>query len=77
MENWGLAAKFIGIGWYIGISIVGGILGGVWLDRKFGYSIIFTLVGLFLGLVVAAFGTYRMIVPLIKEQEDKSREDKQ
>ncbi len=77
MENWGLAARFIGIGWYIGISIVGGILGGVWLDRKFGYSIIFTLVGLFLGLVVAAFGTYRMIVPLIKEQEDKSREDKQ
>jgi hypothetical protein len=34
------------------------------------------LVGLFLGLVVAAFGTYRMIVPLIKEQEDKDREDK-
>ena len=77
MENWVLAARFIGIGWYIGISIVGGILGGLWLDRKFGYSIIFTLVGLFLGLVVAAFGTYRMIVPLIKEQEDKSREDKQ
>ena len=77
MEKWVLAARFIGIGWYIGISIVGGILGGVWLDRKFGYSIIFTLVGLFLGLVVAAFGTYRMIVPLIKEQEDRSREDKQ
>jgi len=77
MEKWVLAARFIGIGWYIGLSIVGGILGGLWLDRKFGYSIIFTLVGLFLGLVVAAFGTYRMIVPLIKEQEDKSREDKQ
>jgi len=77
MENWVLAARFIGIGWYIGISIVGGILGGLWLDRKFGYSIIFTLVGLFLGLVVAAFGTYKMIMPLIKEQEDKSREDKQ
>ena len=77
MEKWVLAARFIGIGWYIGLSIVGGILGGLWLDRKFGYSIIFTLVGLFLGLVVAAFGTYRMIVPLIKEQEDRSREDKQ
>jgi len=77
MEKWVLAARFIGIGWYIGLSIVGGILGGLWLDRKFGYSIIFTLVGLFLGLVVAAFGTYRMIVPLIKEQEDESREDKQ
>lgn len=76
MEKWVLAARFIGIGWYIGISIAGGILGGLWLDRKFGYSIIFTLVGLFLGLVVAAFGTYRMIVPLIKEQEDKDREDK-
>lgn len=77
MEKWVLAARFIGIGWYIGVSIAGGILGGLWLDRKFGYSIIFTLVGLFLGLVVAAFGTYRMIVPLIKEQEDKGREDKE
>jgi F0F1-type ATP synthase assembly protein I len=74
MGKWVLAARLIGIGWYIGISVAGGIIGGVWLDRKLETSIIFTLVGLFLGLGVAFLGTYRMISPLIKEQQGKSKE---
>jgi F0F1-type ATP synthase assembly protein I len=73
MGKWVLAARLIGIGWYIGISIAGGIIGGVWLDRKLETSIIFTLVGLFLGLGVAFLGTYRMISPLIKEQQGKGK----
>ncbi len=70
MEKWVYAFRFVGIGWYIAICIGGGIWGGLWLDSKFGSSIIFTLAGVFLGLVVAALGTYRMIEPLIKEQND-------
>ncbi|NQT47943.1 MAG: AtpZ/AtpI family protein [Chloroflexi bacterium] len=76
MDKWVLAARFIGIGWYIGACIVGGVLGGMWLDNKLETSIIFTLVGLFLGLGVAVLGTYHMISPLIKEQQGKDREDK-
>ncbi len=72
MEKWVFAARFIGVGWYIATCIAGGILGGIWLDRHFGTSIIFTLAGVFLGLVVAALGTYRMIQPLIREQNDKT-----
>ncbi|TET87914.1 MAG: AtpZ/AtpI family protein [Dehalococcoidia bacterium] len=75
MGKWVLAARLIGIGWYIGISIVGGIWGGIWLDKKLDTSIIFTLVGLFLGLAVAFLGTYRMISPLLKEQQNKEKED--
>jgi len=75
MGKWVLAARLIGIGWYIGISIVGGIWGGIWLDKKLDTSIIFTLVGLFLGLAVAFLGTYRMISPLLKEQQSKEKED--
>ena len=75
MGKWVLAARLIGIGWYIGISIAGGIIGGVWLDRKLETSIVFTLVGLFLGLGVAFLGTYRMISPLLKEQQSKEKED--
>jgi F0F1-type ATP synthase assembly protein I len=74
MGKWVLAARLIGIGWYIGISIAGGIIGGVWLDRKLETSIVFTLVGLFLGLGVAFLGTYRMISPLLKEQQSKEKE---
>jgi len=75
VNRWVLAARFIGIGWYIGISIVGGIWGGIWLDKKLETSIIFTLIGLFLGLGVAFLGTYRMISPLLKEQQSKEKED--
>jgi tellurite resistance protein TehA-like permease len=70
MEKWDYAFRFIGIGWYIAICIGGSIYGGVLLDKHFDTSIIFTLAGVFLGLVVAALGTYRMIEPLIKEQND-------
>jgi hypothetical protein len=70
MEKWVYAFKFIGIGWYIAFCIGVSIFGGVLLDKHFGTSIIFTLAGVFLGLVVAALGTYRMIEPLIKEQND-------
>lgn len=76
MDKWILAARFIGIGWYIGISITGGIFGGIWLDEHFGTSIVFTLIGVFLGLVVAALGTYKMIQPLIREQNNKGPEGK-
>ena len=74
MDRWALAARFIGIGWYIGISIVGGILLGIWLDNKLNTTLIFTLVGLFLGLAVAGLGTYHMVSPLLKEQ-DKGKGD--
>jgi F0F1-type ATP synthase assembly protein I len=75
MDKWVVAARLLGIGWYIGICIAGGIALGHWLDKKFDTSIIFTLVGLFLGLGVAALGSYRMISPLLKEQSSKRKGD--
>jgi F0F1-type ATP synthase assembly protein I len=75
VQKWVLATRFIGIGWYIGICVAGGIGGGIWLDNKLGTSLIFTLVGLFLGLGVAVLGTYRMIAPLIREQQREDKED--
>ncbi len=75
MDKWVFAARFIGIGWYIGITVALGVGGGIWLDKRLGTSLIFTLVGLFLGLGVAVLGTYRMILPLIKEQQGKDKED--
>ncbi|MCX5999823.1 MAG: AtpZ/AtpI family protein [Chloroflexi bacterium] len=74
MDKWILAARFIGIGWYLAICVGGGIWGGVWLDNKLGTSLVFTLVGLFLGLGLAVIGMYQMISPLIKEQQRKDKE---
>jgi len=53
--------------------ILGGILGGLWLDKKFNTEPIFLLVGLVLGLVVASWGVYQMLIPLINDNKKDRR----
>ncbi len=74
MKKWAVAGRLVGVGWFIGLSIFFGVWGGIWLDTKLESGVIFTLVGLFLGLALAFLGTYRMVLPLIKEQQDENRE---
>ena len=71
MRRWEAALRFIGVGWFIGISILLGVLGGLWLDNKFGTKPILVIVGLILGLVVAFYGVYRMLLPLMRSKKDK------
>jgi len=60
------AFQLLGVGFFIGGAILGGVMGGIWLDERLGYSFpALTLVGLFLGLVVAGVGVYRMLLPLL------------
>lgn len=67
------------MGWYVALCIVLGVLGGVWLDKKIGTPPLFILIGTLLGVVVAFYGIYKMVVPLLqstdhggqKEPEDK------
>jgi hypothetical protein len=54
--------RLMGIGWYFALCIVIGIVGGVLLDRQVEKDHIFTLVGLFLGLILAFFGGYIMLL---------------
>jgi F0F1-type ATP synthase assembly protein I len=63
MEKWGPAARLIGVGFYIGICIVGGVMGGLWLDNKFDTRPIFVLIGLILGLILAFGGHIRCSCP--------------
>jgi len=71
MGRWEAALRFIGVGWFIAISILLGVLGGLWLDNKFGTKPILVIVGLILGLVVAFYGVYRMLLPLMRSKRDK------
>ena len=59
------AVRLLGIGWYFALCIVIGIVGGVQLDRQVGKDHIFTLVGLFLGLILAFFGGYVMLLEVL------------
>ena len=71
MGRWEAAFRFIGVGWFIAISILLGVLGGLWLDAKLGTAPIMVIVGLILGLVVAFYGVYRMLLPLMRNKRDK------
>ena len=71
MRRWQAALNIIGIGWFIGLSILLGVLGGLWLDNKLGTQPLFILIGLLFGLIVAAYGTYRMLLPLLKNKGNK------
>ena len=63
--------RLIGVGWYIGGCIVLGVLGGLWLDGKFNTSPVLVIVGLILGVAVAFYGVYRMIIPNINRKQNK------
>ncbi len=59
------------MGWYIGICIVLGVLGGLWLDNKFNTKPILAIVGLVLGIILAFYGVYHMLLPLIRNKKNK------
>jgi hypothetical protein len=59
------ALRLVGIGWYVAICITFGVGGGVWLDSKLDTSPALTLAGLFLGLLLAFWGGYRMLMDVI------------
>ena len=69
MFRWQAALRLIGVGWFIGISILLGVLAGSWLDSKFGTKYL-VIVGLVLGVVVAGYGVYRMLLPLLGNKHD-------
>ncbi len=55
------AAWLLGIGWYFATCVILGVLGGRWLDGRFGTSPLFALIGTLLGLAAALYGGYRML----------------
>lgn len=72
MTWWALALRLTGMGWYIGACVTGGIVGGIVLDNWLGTTIVFTLVFLGLGIIVAFYGVSRMVSPLFRVGEDNA-----
>ena len=66
------ALRLTGVGFFIGGSILLGVLGGLWLDNKFDTKPILVIVGLILGLIVAFYGVYQMLLPLVRNQDKEN-----
>jgi len=71
MTRWVAALRLVGVGFFVGGSILLGVLAGLWLDNKLNSAPIWVIVGLFLGLVIAFYGVYRMLLPFMGNNRDK------
>ncbi|MBM3942024.1 MAG: AtpZ/AtpI family protein [SAR202 cluster bacterium] len=65
MSRWTVALRVTGLGWYVATCVVLGVVGGYWLDRLLGTTPLFILVLTVLGSIVAFYGIYKMIVPVL------------
>jgi len=68
--------KLIGVGWFVAICIVGGAVGGWYLDKALDTKPIFALLFLTLGTVFALYTVWRWLAPGIKKpnKPDKDKE---
>ena len=58
-------ARLVGIGFYIGITIVLFTVGGVQLDKMLETGKLFTVVGLAIGLALALYGAYQQLMEVL------------
>lgn len=68
MNKWLTGLQFFGVGWYISIAILLGVLGGRWLDGKLNTEPLFMIGGLLIGVFAALFGAYKLLPRLNKDQ---------
>ncbi len=54
-------ALFSKIGFVLLVTVLGGVLGGYWIDKQLGTVPLFVLVGFALGLAGGSMAMYRMI----------------
>ena len=71
MSRWVAALRLVGVGFFIGGSIVLGVVVGLWLDSRLNTEPILVIVGLILGIIVAFYGVYRMLLPFIGIKRDR------
>jgi len=63
------------VGWYVALSVILPTLLGLWLDspERFASRPLFTLIGFFLGTVIAFYGLYRMLRQFYREQKEQDK----
>ena len=58
------------LGFFIVLPIVGFLFLGFWVDKAFGTTPFFMLVGLLIGIVGSVYETYHLLIPLIRNKDD-------
>jgi F0F1-type ATP synthase assembly protein I len=74
MNRWAAALRLVGVGFFIGGAIVLGVGAGLWLDTRLNTKPILVILGLILGIIVAFYGVYQMLLPLLSNRRNKRSE---
>jgi hypothetical protein len=64
-----LLARISGIGWYVALSIGGGVALGWFLDRQFDTRPVLTLIGLAVGILAAFSGMLRLLSAIGRKRQ--------
>ena len=64
-SGFGLALRLLSLGWLVALSILLGVVGGLWLDGILDTRPLFILLGLIIGSVLAFYSVYKMVSPLL------------
>ena len=75
MNLWVLAVRLTGLGWYVALCIVFGVVGGLALDGLLETKPLFMLLGILLGSVVAFWGLYKMVQSLMNAAATQGKND--
>ena len=70
------AFRLLGIGGSLAFWIIGGTLGGRWIDTQLDSDPVLTLLGLFLGIAVGVTDAIRRLKDVVKLQERRSSKRK-
>ena len=62
---WVIALRVTGLGWYVAACILLGVFGGLGLDHLVGTTPLFTFLGIILGSVLAFWGLYKLVQPVL------------
>lgn len=74
MNRWVAALRMTGVGFFVGACILLGVIAGIWLDSKLNTGPVFVIIGLVLGIIVAFYGVYQMIRPLLDNKRGKEND---
>ena len=70
------AFRLLCIGGSLAFWIIGGTLGGRWIDTQLDSDPVLTLLGLFLGIAVGVTDAIRRLMDVVKLQERRSSKRK-
>ena len=60
--------RLMGLGFYVAVCIVGGVVGGLQLDRLLDTGRLFAMLGLFAGLALAFIGSYLLLMEVLNKR---------